>query len=145
MGLPSFPVGEVTDIDFDTMSALVHIGETDVPITLERRTAGEGARKRASVSVNSSAFLPLSGLWEWCFSASGHGQWCAYHEQQAAKLEKAFQAYEPKVELTLDVASKYFVDLELMVQINCRTQYRRLVRRTPSVHGVTSGPSMVLP
>merc|ERR1719373_1521420 len=107
------------------MVAVALIDGAEVQMNLERRTAGMGAHARAEISEGE---VRSRGIWEWCASASGHGAWTKYSNFLTSKLEEAFQA--GRVQADLDIGdSLYSVDLELMVQVNCRTSYRRLVRR----------------
>jgi hypothetical protein len=121
--LPAFPVGNIQSVDFGKMVAIASVDGIEVQMHLERRTAGMGAHARADISAGD-----VKGIWEWCASASGHGAWTKYDKQLSSKLEEAFRAGRSQVDLSIG-DSAYSVDLELMVQANCRTCYHRLVRR----------------
>ncbi|CAE8623159.1 unnamed protein product [Polarella glacialis] len=110
-------------VDFDAMTAVVNLHRTGAVLELERRTAGMGASIRADACRGRAT-------WEWCASSSGNGAWAQYGRAESVILDAAFQNKRSEVSLTIGAAiSTYRVDLELMVQVNSRTGYRRLVRR----------------
>lgn len=126
--LPCLPAGNVCNLNLSAMTARVFVDRSQVELSLQRRTAGAGARERASEnrSRNHKSFV-----WEWCASASGHGSWCAYDAERTSSLEKAWCNRASRLSFSMNGVN-YNVDFELMVQVNCETRYRRLVRRRPA-------------
>ncbi|CAE7305756.1 unnamed protein product [Symbiodinium sp. CCMP2592] len=126
--LPCLPAGNVCNLNLSAMTARVFVDRSEVELSLQRRTAGAGARERASEnrSRNHKSFV-----WEWCASASGHGSWCAYDAERTSSLEKAWCNRLSRLSFSMNGVN-YNVDFELMVQVNCETRYRRLVRRRPA-------------
>eukprot|EP00928_Gymnodinium_smaydae_P082424 TRINITY_DN6576_c0_g1_i2.p1 TRINITY_DN6576_c0_g1~~TRINITY_DN6576_c0_g1_i2.p1 ORF type:complete len:641 (-),score=147.14 TRINITY_DN6576_c0_g1_i2:46-1902(-) len=119
--------GTLVSVDFASMTAMAQLrgpriaGER-VELALQRRTAGACARERTTGQRGSAT-------WEWCASASGDGFWRAYASKLSKEIEAAFKRKLPSTVIALDDGSTYHIDLELFVQINERTRYRRLVRR----------------
>lgn len=156
---PAWPVGELVSLDLVAMTASADVNGDHVELDLRRCTAGAGAYERArltsgldandagafaanSASIGISVIPPTvsrrssktvggpgAPVWEWCASVTGNGAWCAYAQRLNASIEAAFQKRSKKTSLSIG-GKPYEVDLELMVQINCSTNYRRLVRRT---------------
>eukprot|EP00931_Biecheleriopsis_adriatica_P109396 TRINITY_DN8365_c0_g1_i1.p1 TRINITY_DN8365_c0_g1~~TRINITY_DN8365_c0_g1_i1.p1 ORF type:complete len:589 (+),score=125.51 TRINITY_DN8365_c0_g1_i1:143-1909(+) len=120
--LPKMPVGKVSFTSLSTMAMTVLVEGIEVKLSLERLTAGRGARER-DTNARDRPFV-----WEWCASASGHSAWCQYDEVLSAAIEAAWRNQRPRAMLVIG-GTQYNVDFDLMVQVNCATKYRRLVRR----------------
>eukprot|EP00747_Dinoflagellata_sp_TGD_P210560 gnl/TRDRNA2_/TRDRNA2_83822_c0_seq3.p1 gnl/TRDRNA2_/TRDRNA2_83822_c0~~gnl/TRDRNA2_/TRDRNA2_83822_c0_seq3.p1 ORF type:complete len:242 (+),score=35.78 gnl/TRDRNA2_/TRDRNA2_83822_c0_seq3:79-804(+) len=97
----------------------------------QNAAVSEGASQAAQRAVAYTGVVRArpQSVWEWCASANGHGTWRNYAAHLSNQMEAGFQRRSPSVMLTIDGVA-YEVDLELMVQINCQTKYRRLVRRS---------------
>merc|ERR1712151_671083 len=98
-----------------------------IELELQRCTAGVCLRKR--IAENRLRGGRGSAMWEWCASHCGHIAWTAYASYFSDLLERTFQQDEPRVSVTIS-GTQYDIDLELMVQVNSVTRYRRLVRRS---------------
>ncbi|CAE7603180.1 CPK3 [Symbiodinium natans] len=110
---PCIPGAIFCSLDLLAMTTKVLVDRREVELSLQRRTAGAGARERAgdNRSRNHRAFV-----WEWCASASGHGSWCAYDAERSSSLEKAWNQRAPRVSFSMNGVN-YNVDYELMVQV----------------------------
>ncbi|CAK9075454.1 unnamed protein product [Durusdinium trenchii] len=126
--VPRMPVGELRSLNTAAMTGSLVIGHSEVPLSLERRTAGDGTKEQ---EAEARAAGCQDFTWEWCASASGHGAWCSYNDTLSDLLEKDWKMMKNKALLKI-AGVAYQVDFERMVQVNCDTKYRRLVRRRPS-------------
>lgn len=121
---PCMPVGQISNLNMAAMTASLLIGNMSVELALQRRTAGEGAKEQEAGAAGAAG----CAIWEWCASASGHGAWCRYADTVSSALEKAWKSKTSHTWFRVE-ESTYQLDFELMVQVNCETKYRRLVRR----------------
>jgi len=125
--VPRMPVGSISDLNLTAMKASLLVGNVSVELALKRRTAGEGNKEQEAEAA--AAGFPVM-VWEWCASPSGHGAWCRYNDTVSISLEKAWKSEVSLTWFRIE-GSTYKLDFELMVQENCETKYRRLVRRRP--------------
>ncbi|CAL1133849.1 unnamed protein product [Cladocopium goreaui] len=121
---PCMPVGQISNLNMAALTASLLIGNISVELALQRRTAGDGAREQEAGAAGAAG----CAIWEWCASASGHGAWCRYADTVSTALEKAWKSKTSHTWFRVE-ESTYQLDFELMVQVNCETKYRRLVRR----------------
>jgi hypothetical protein len=143
--IPSFPVGSVVSIDVESMTMMVNVDGEDVGIELERCKSPEKCKAKANSvryphkltpakSGEASSLRPSSsdgtkpGVWEWCASATGKESWTAYSSDVSKVLEEAYRRKTNEVSLTIG-AAVYRMDLQKMLQVNCRTSFVRMVRR----------------
>ncbi|CAJ1375418.1 unnamed protein product [Effrenium voratum] len=124
---PRLPVGKICRLDLSAMAMAILVDNVIVELSLERRTAGAGAREQEAVAQHAGVY---NFAWEWCASASGHGAWSKYDDTVSTLLEKAWEGSSSLTNFCISRAA-YQVDLETMVQVNCGTKFRRLVRRRP--------------
>lgn len=129
----ALPLGILDGVELteDQGRASVVVDGEPVALTLKRCTAGAAAYERAIASKNGSMKERLrmkGGHWEWCAAASGVGNWQPYDAASCATLETALLERHKEAKLHIG-NSVYVVDLDLMVQANTQSNYKRLVRR----------------
>lgn len=131
--LPAWPIGILSSIDLNDMTAIASVGDLgDQKVTLElqRRTPGACAQQRAAESSGASESSTKKAVtWEWCASTSGNSTWSAYDAKLRRSIETSFLEGSSTSQFSIK-GILYRIDLDMMVQVNTATGYRRLVRRT---------------
>jgi len=136
--MPTIPVGSVVSLNTTSMSMLVGVDGEEAKIVLHRCKPLAASSSAGRVSAGAETAVPSTPapraaelfptVWEWCASACGKGSWITYDAEPSLKLEKAFKRHSHEVQLTLG-STQYRIDLKGMMQINCRTNFGRMVRR----------------